>query len=241
MPMHDWAVVVGRDPGLFHDFHTSWLTHLKDSLNGGGLPAGYFAMTEQRTGVYVPDVLTYSPAARPEPAGGGGTAVAEPRAERAARLRQEQVPHRRLVVRSGRRVVAVIEVVSPANKDRQGTVEAFAAKVADLLRGGVHVAVIDPLPPGAHDPGGVHPAVWAALDDADPADPCPTDRPLTFAGYRADPRPYAYLSYATVGQPLPPVPLFLDGGVFIELPLEATYMTCYDRLPAELKAVLEAG
>jgi hypothetical protein len=48
----------------------------------------------------------------------------------------------------------------------------------------------------------------------------------------------AYLSYAGVGQPLPDVPLFLDDGVFVEVPLEQTYMTSYAELPAELKAAL---
>jgi hypothetical protein len=205
---------------MFPDFHSSWLTDLKRALNHGRLPSGYYAMAEQRAELYGPDVLTLTELPRPAPANpGGGVAVA--------------VRHA-----SGERVVAVIELVSPRNKDRALSVGDFAGKVAGLVRRGVHAVVIDILPPGRFDPGGMHAAIWPGLDtEPDPVAP-PADQPLTFAGYRADERPVAYLSYAGVGQPLPDVPLFLDDGVFVEVPLEQTYMTNYAELPAELKAAL---
>ncbi len=31
MPIHDWARV---DAGTFHGFHTAWITHLSEALNG---------------------------------------------------------------------------------------------------------------------------------------------------------------------------------------------------------------
>ena len=92
--------------------------------------------------------------------------------------------------------------------------------------------------PALHDPGGIHPAIWSALDAEEIGDPAPDDRPLTFVGYRSEDPPVAYLNYAAVGQPIPPIPLFLDGDLFIDLPLEETYMAGYTRLPAELKAIL---
>lgn len=42
-----------------------------------------------------------------------------------------------------RRLVAVIELVSPSNKDRPETRHVFTAKCASLLRKGVSVAIID--------------------------------------------------------------------------------------------------
>lgn len=32
MAVHDWSRV---KPGIFHDFHNAWITHLKETLNGG--------------------------------------------------------------------------------------------------------------------------------------------------------------------------------------------------------------
>jgi hypothetical protein len=32
MPVHDWTKA---RPGTFHDFHGSWITHRKETLNGG--------------------------------------------------------------------------------------------------------------------------------------------------------------------------------------------------------------
>jgi hypothetical protein len=35
MPVHDWSQM---DAGTFHAFHTAWITHLSETLNGGLLP-----------------------------------------------------------------------------------------------------------------------------------------------------------------------------------------------------------
>jgi hypothetical protein len=40
MPVHDWTRV---RPGTFPDFHGSWMTHLKETLNDSLLPSGYDA------------------------------------------------------------------------------------------------------------------------------------------------------------------------------------------------------
>ncbi|MBX9627969.1 MAG: DUF4058 family protein [Gemmataceae bacterium] len=238
MPLHDWT---RASPGMFPDFHSSWLTDLKRALNRGLLPPGYYAMAEQRTGIYGPDVLTLTGRPRPAPvAEGNGVAEAEPRTARRFASHGLPAAGRAVTIRhaGGDRVVAVIEVVSPANKDRPEHVGDFAGKVAGLVRSGIHLVVVDILPPGHHDPYGMHAAIWPGLDtDPEPAAP-PADRPYTFAGYRADDRPVAFVEYAAVGQPLPPVPLYLDGPAFVNVPLEETYMTNYAELPAELRAGL---
>jgi len=41
MPIHDWSHV---DPGIFHDFHQAWTIEIRNALNSGLLPPGYFAM-----------------------------------------------------------------------------------------------------------------------------------------------------------------------------------------------------
>src|SRR6266478_2118611 len=55
MPVHDWTRV---NAGTFHDFHSAWIIHLKEALNDGLLPEGYYAMAEQHAGRVIADVLT---------------------------------------------------------------------------------------------------------------------------------------------------------------------------------------
>ena len=57
---------------------------------------------------------------------------------------------------SGHRLVALLEIVSPANKDRQQSVDDFAAKAVDALDAGVHLVLVDLFPPGPYDPQGMH-------------------------------------------------------------------------------------
>ena len=54
MPTHDWSRV---SAGTFHDFHGGWIVELRNALNGGILPAGYYAMAEQVAQDEDPDVL----------------------------------------------------------------------------------------------------------------------------------------------------------------------------------------
>src|SRR5215468_8474616 len=46
MPIHDWTRVRSN---RFHDFHQSWTIAIRNALNAGRLPPGYFAMVEQKT------------------------------------------------------------------------------------------------------------------------------------------------------------------------------------------------
>src|SRR5688572_28264219 len=114
MPAHDWTRV---EAGLFHDFHSAWITHLRDALNGGLLPTDYYALGEQHVGRFVTDVLTLH-AGRPEeappplPPGEGGLAVAEapPRVRRQLTGTETYRQRRRtLAVRhvSGHRLIAL--------------------------------------------------------------------------------------------------------------------------------------
>ena len=234
MPIHDWTRV---DDGEFHALHTQWLARMTDAINEV-LPKGYYALPEQKVNILSPDVTTYSRTGERGASNGVAVAVAEPATERRVAVRAAAVPpKRRLVIRKSptKRVVAILELVSRGNKDRRDSVTDFATKVADFIRHEVHAVVIDVLPPGSHDPGGPHPEVWAQLDpEGDPGEPPPPGRPLTLAGYRAGFEAVAFLRYAAVGEPLPDVPLFLDGGAFVEVPLEATYNAVFARLPEEL-------
>jgi len=245
MPVHDWTRV---DAGTFHGFHTAWMTHLSEALNAGRLPEGYYALPEQHGGRLIADVLTLhasppGPQPLPRPVA-GGLAVAEvpPKAQyrrtaSAARARQRTLTIRHV---TGHRVVALVEIVSPANKDRPRHVEDFVTKVVGALGQGVHVTLVDLLPPGPHDPQGMDGAVWRALDDAEPAYQLPAGTPLTVASYVADTPVEAYAEHLAIGRPLPEMPLFLMPDYYIYLPLEETYEAAFRGMPEVWREVLAA-
>ena len=64
MPIHDWTRVRAN---RFHDFHQSWTIAIRNALNAGQLPSGYFAMVEQKAGGPEPDVITLELTAPPGP------------------------------------------------------------------------------------------------------------------------------------------------------------------------------
>jgi hypothetical protein len=146
---------------------------------------------------------------------------------------------RRMSIRhvSGHRIVALVEIVSPANKDRVSHVTEFVDKVEAALWQGIHVLLIDLFPPGPHDPQGMHAALWERFDDEPYV--LPSGEPLTLASYFAGPRPEAYLEHLAVGSPLIEMPLLLNPDRYINVPLESTYLAAYRGMPAFWRDVLE--
>lgn len=139
---------------------------------------------------------------------------------------------------TGHCVVALIEVVSPANKDRRYHVRELAEKVVRTLGAGIHVLLLDLLPAGPHDPHGLHGAVWAYFDTA-PYEP-PADGPLTQASYLWDGvEPQAFIEPTAVGRPLIDMPLFLTADRYVNVPLEGTYNAAYRGMPQFWREVLE--
>src|SRR5258708_4954632 len=66
MPIHDWTQV---NAGIFHDFHSGWIIKLRTTLNAGLLPSGYYALAEQVTRPFGPDVLTLQANGQTKPSG----------------------------------------------------------------------------------------------------------------------------------------------------------------------------
>ena len=243
MPVHDWRRV---EAGIFHDFHNAWTTHLKEALNAGILPAGYYALAEQHANEVVADVLTLHDASERAGLATGSEPVAllesPPKVGRklvGSFRPSKRRAQRRVTVRhvSNHRVVALIEVVSPANKDRPASVRTFAQKVRDSLELGVNVLLVDLFPPGQHDRGGMHGAIWKSLGDELER---PTDeQPLCAISYVAKAPPEAYLAWFAVGLELPSMPLFLNTRQHIDVPLQATYQTTYQGVPDYWRSVVE--
>ena len=247
MPVHDWTRV---EAGIFHAFHTTWIAAIQNNLNEGLLPPGYYALAEQHMGRPIADILTLhkSPAPPmpplPLPPITGGTAVAEvpPKVSRRETIEAETLALRRsLAIRhvSGHRLVALLEIVSPANKDRAEHVAEFVAKVVDALDVGIHLLVVDLFPPGTHDPHGMHGAIRQGLYQSDEPYDLPADEPFTLAAYTAGPKVEIYLEHSAVGTSLPEMPLFLRPDRYVNVPLEATYQAAYRGMPAFWRDVLE--
>jgi hypothetical protein len=243
MPVHDWTRV---DAGIFHHFHLTWAAHLSAALNRGLLPEGYYALAEQHAGRAITDVLTLrvgdnAPVVRRE---SGPVAVAEapPRVSQrmvAGPNATYRAKRRTLAIRhvSDDRLVALIEVLSPASKDRASSVTDFVEKVLTALQHGCQLLVIDLIPPTRHDVHGIHGAIWESFDAVDFLPPA--DKPLMLAAYVAATLPEAYLEPIAVGDALPYMPLFLQSDWYVNAPLESTYLTAYRGLPAFWRGVLE--
>jgi hypothetical protein len=242
MPIHNWTRV---ETGIFHAFHHGWIEDISRALNRGILPREYYALPEQIAGGLGPDVLTLQ---RPsngipfldEPAGGVVLATTPPRVQ--LRLRSEPDRYatkaKAAVIRhtTDHRVIAIVEIVSPGNKNTRSGLRSFVAKVVEMLGNGVHLLIADLLPPGPRDPQGIHKAVWDEIIDNDFV--LPAGRPLTLAAYSAGTYPEAFLEFTAVQSPLSEMPLFLSEGVYVLVPLEATYQSAFEGLPAFWRDVL---
>src|SRR5262249_29729638 len=235
MPIHDWTRV---DAGLFHHFHQDWTIELCRTLNRGRLPAGFTALTDQQTGGPIPDVLTLhrvpKDSGQREPGGGLAVATAPPGARFVDEVEEDTYARRanriRIQHRHGR-IVAVIEVVSPGNKNNRNALRAFVRKAADLIWQGIHLLVIHLFPPSERDPQGIHKAIWDEL--AERPFELPADKPLTVVAYRAVPTKTAYVEPVAVGDDLPALPIFLTEDEYIPAPLEETYRAPWAVSPAD--------
>jgi hypothetical protein len=249
MPIHDWSRV---DAGIFHAFHHGWITEIARALNHGLLPLDYYALPEQFAAGFGPDVLTLqSPgesgddgegAPDGSPQGGGGVGLAPPKLQPTAetdmafyRRKQKVVAVRHV---SGDRIVAMVEIVSPGNKAARNPFRAFVQKAAELLEAGVHLLIVDLQPRGRRDPFGIHAAIWEELTGEEPT--AAPDKPLTLAAYETANIVRAYVLSARVGDALPDMPLFLEPGQAVTVPLEATYQAAFADVPRRWRRVLES-
>jgi hypothetical protein len=239
MPVHDWSRV---EAGVYHHFHNLWISRLSDALNSGLLPAEYYALVEQHAGQYVPDILTlHASSAQPPPGKkstpglNGGNVLTISKSP--PRVRQQLVAatyrrlRRTLAIRhtSGHRLVAIIEITSPANKDRPGAVAELVRKIVELLHHGVHVLLVDVFACGRYDRPGLHEQIWAEVDGASPQK---ESEPVTLASYVAAEPMRAYVERVKYGEVLPEMPVFLTVEHYVLVPLERAYEQAWAGVPA---------
>jgi hypothetical protein len=241
MPSHDWP---RGEAGIYHHFHHEWISEINRALNRGLLPPDYYAMAEQVAAGFGPDVLTLQDQTiTPAASGGGISSQTRPKTTYSAELPGELKPRRKSLVAvrhvSGDRIVAMIEIVSPGNKNNANAFRAFVQKACELMDQRIHLLLIDPFPPGRRDPNGIHSAIWEQF--ADEPFPLPPEKPLTLVSYEAELSTRAYIETVAVGDVLPDMPLFLEPGLYIPVPLEATYQAAWDTVPARWRRVVASA
>jgi len=244
MGIHDWTRVPA---GLFHDFHQSWCVRIKDDLNAGRLPKGIGALVEQRAGPLESDVLAIERRQNPPrwESNGGLATMPHPSTRIVRRSPTANFADRanRVVVKHHLgRIIAVIEILSPGNKNSRVALRDFVEKTVDFLRSGIHVLVIDLFPHTPRDPLGIHKAIWDEIIEEPFAFPEGKDRILvSYESGKSSGTWGAYLEPVTVGDELPEMPLYLASEFYIKVPLALTYKATWEASPEDLRVAVETG
>jgi hypothetical protein len=216
--------------------HSTWTATIATQLNRGILPPDYFAMPQITVGVRVEADVT----AWKQPVSGGGNGPvatqvwAPPRPALSAAVDFVNVQSFEVQIlqqMGGPKLRTVVELISPANKDRPGHRLAFAIKCAAYLQKGISLVVVDVV---TERKANLHAQLAEVLPQANSlAWQSPTD--LYAVTYRAVPwsegdRMDVWPEVLTLGAELPTMPLWLDEELCIPLRLEESYATTCDSL-----------
>jgi hypothetical protein len=240
MPLRDHFRSPLNDLMPWEGVHGQWPAMIVLTL-ARRLPRGYVAAPRIHSGAFVEvDVATFEKGVLGPPSGGadvgngGGiaTAVWAPPRPTLAVVSDLPAPDEyevRVYDRtSGRRLVAAVEIVSPANKDRSEHRRAFAAKCAALLQQRVSVTIVDLVTIRNFN------LYRDLLELAGQADPSlgPEPPPLYAVACRGTKKGEHWLLEAwahalALGQALPTLPLWLADDLAVPLELEESYeQTC---------------
>ena len=238
MPLRDHFRPPLSNTSSWEELHGGWPMVIVQQLRKL-LPPGYVAGPKVHAGSQVEiDVATFEKDRdlfTGTAQGNGGVATAVWGAEPVVRVETEVPDDDEYEVRvydasRGRRLVAAIEIVSPANKDRLDKRNAFVGKCAALMRNGVAVSIVDLVTTRQFN---LYAELMTFVGHPDPTMK-PDSPPLYAATCRWLRRePQALLeswSHAlAIGQLLPKLPLWLAESLVVPLDLEESYeQACRD-------------
>lgn len=240
MPLRDHFRPPVDNIASWEGFHGGWPMVIVQQLRKQ-LRAGYVAEPRVHSGSGVEiDVAAFETGDAPplsgpaEGNGGVATAVwAPPQPSVAVETTlpdYDEYEVRIFDARRGRHLVAAIEIVSPANKDRAEHRNIFVGKCAALLQKGVAVSIVDLVTVRHFN---LYADLLAFLGHNDPT---LTDAPAPLYAascrwVKKEKRPIlqAWSHVLTVGQPLPTLPLWLSADLVVPLDLEQSYeQACHD-------------
>jgi hypothetical protein len=238
MPLFDhFHLSAGADLD-WDGFHSTWAVCITQWLNQNPLPPRYRARPHVHLGISVEaDVATFEHDTEglsngSESEGGVATAVwAPPQPPLVATVEFGDLDIFEVKVfndAATRSLVAAVELVSPANKDRPAHREAFATKCAAYLQQGVSVIVVDVVTERHNN---LHEEIVRRLSLGDEAVHAVTSDLYAVAyrtaGVGKRMRLEAWPAALAVGAALPTLPLWLAPTLAVPLDLEATYRaTC---------------
>jgi hypothetical protein len=239
MPLHDHFRPPLDRQSTWEGFHGQWpaviVQHLRKKL-----PSGYVAEPRVHSGSQVEiDVAAFEKEdlvrlATNEGQGVVATAVwapSEPSLAVETTLPDyDEYEVRIYDARRGRQLVAAIEIVSPANKDRPEHRNIFVAKCAALVQKGVAVSIIDFVTLRKFN---LYAELLAFIGHVDPTlgdSPPPLYAASCRWTIRADRTILEAWSHKlAVGQPMPTLPLWLDRDMVVPLDLDSSYeQACHD-------------
>jgi hypothetical protein len=236
MPLRDHFHSPVDDLTSWESFHAGWPMTIVQGLFRK-LPRRYVAAPRAHSGAFVEiDVATFEkddPDFLSEEAAsgnGGGVATtvwAPPRPTLTVATdlpAQDEYEVRVYDRRRGRRLVAAVEIVSPANKDRPEHRRAFVAKCAALLQERVSVTIVDLVTTRNFN---LYGELLGLIGQADPS-LGPEPPPLYAVACRGTKKGDAWLletwtQTLALGQALPTLPLWLADNLAVPLELEASY------------------
>ena len=222
----------------WESFHSTWANSIRDALNRQ-LPRRYFALVQLHLGSRVEaDVAEFEKLSGNGNGGdgkaaAGGVAVetwAPPKALVAHAVFPDDLEVQILDQDDDARLVGVVELVSPRNKDRPESRRAFAVKTAAYLQRGVGLITLDVVTIRQFN---LHNEL-VDLVNFGPSLRMPDDISLYGVGYHPVRREDAnqidiWPMPLTIGQTLPLIPLGLRGGVIVPLDVEAAYTDARQR------------
>ena len=235
MPLRDHFRPPVDDIISWESFHGQWPAMIVVALQRR-LPRGYVAVPRVHSGSLIEiDVATFEkddPASPSQTAGNGNGGVAtavwappQPTLAVATDLpKLDDYEVRIYDSKRSRRLVAAIEIVSPANKDRPSHRRAFVAKCAALLQKRVSVTIIDLVSTRNFN---LYGDLLELIGQIDPSlDPEPPALYAAACRTAENDDAWSLETWAhtlTLGQPLPTLPLWLANNLAVPLELEECY------------------
>lgn len=238
MPLLDHFHPPVSERRSWEGFHGLWAAALVEKLNRDVLADEYFADMQVHIGSQLEvDIATLNEARESGERGSAGTAAtlttawAPPATELVFPVTfPDDIEVQVFATSTGATLVGAIELVSPGNKDRPETRQAFAAKCVSYLTRGIGLLVVDIV---TNRLANLHNEVMAAFGRGEPF--LLTPAATTYAvAYRPSRQPSGdqlelWPRLLTVGQPLPLLPLALRNAGVVPVDLEATYSEARER------------
>jgi hypothetical protein len=234
MPLLDHFHPPLHGPRRWEGFHHAWATFIAQQLNQDTLPPDYYAESEISVGPELEiDVATMEHPGSGRTNESAGTALwSPPRPKIAATVDFAHLDSYEVRIYQdlgGAELRAAIELISPSNKDREGSRRTFAAKCAGYLQHGIGVILVDVVTARTAN---LHEELFAVLDVKSRRRAWKSRTGLYATAYRAltvrnKPRIEVWPETLALGEALPTVPLWLALDLPIPVRLEDSYLaTC---------------